>query len=149
MSDHWLLFIPEDPHAQPARDAADRALALLRTLAPRADKITSEYFDAVQFFDCGGNFESVHCPHCGTDAEPWWGAAMDAAGRNSFADLLVTAPCCGARVSLNDLVYEGPMGFARYCIGAMNADIGEVSPANLAALSTTLALPLRLVRQRV
>jgi len=149
MSDHWLHFIPEDPLVQPTQDAADRAVLILRALAPGADEIASIFYNKAQFIDPGGNFQSVACPHCGTDARDWWRGAMDSAYQRGFADLIVTAPCCGARVSLNDLDYDWPAGFARYRLGAMNANIGEVSPADLRSLSDSLGLRLRLVRQRV
>ena len=46
--------------------------------------------------------------------------AMDQAYRFSFVDLAVSVPCCNAQLSLNDLRYEWPAGFARFILEAQS-----------------------------
>ncbi len=41
---------------------------------------------------------------------------MDIACANDFRDLVVTIPCCGVPISLNDLNYDLPAGFARFIL---------------------------------
>ncbi len=45
---------------------------------------------------------------------------MDAASSSDFENLITEVPCCRATVSLNDLDYEWPMGFARFVIEICN-----------------------------
>ena len=101
--------------------------------------------ERVEFVDQGGNFEGVYCPVCGADLGEWWPAAMDRAHAGHFADLAVTAPCCGAALSLNDLRYEWPAGFARFVLEAMNPGVPDLPATTLAELEQRLGAPLRVI----
>ncbi|HEV7664714.1 MAG TPA: hypothetical protein VGQ62_14350 [Chloroflexota bacterium] len=130
MADSVLRIIPIDPRHVPS--ALERAAAedVLRQALPRADEIVSVVTHDVRFVDCGANFETVHCPRCGTDIGEWWTLAMEAAVEQHFMDLRITTPCCGRRTSLNDLTYSWAMGFARYKLEAMNPDVFDL-PENI------------------
>jgi hypothetical protein len=68
---------------------------------------------------------------------------MDAAWDAHFRDLTTIAGCCGASVSLNDLRYVWPAGFARFVLEAMDPDVADLSAAEHAKLETTLGCELR------
>src|SRR4051812_45821457 len=123
MSDNWLQFVPTDPEFRPSPEAAERARRLLATFVPQADEVNVEFNDSVAFYDAGGNWSGVYCPACGIDAEAWWVAAMDAAYASAFGDLYSRAPCCGARISLNEMYYPWPVAFGRFMIEAMNPNV--------------------------
>lgn len=142
MSDDWIQFVPADPKAQPTKEAADKAVRLLKSFAPDADEVTATFTEDTEFFHPGVNWSGVRCPVCGADVELWWEDAMD---RESFSDLTVQTPCCRSHTSLNDLHYVWPAAFGRFVVEAMNANIGETTAEQERALSDALGLQLRKV----
>jgi len=149
MSDNYLILIPTDPNWQPDNDAAQRTGKVIDELAPEAEDIEAFAMDEVEFFDCGENFESAKCPHCGADVTEWWPEAMDRAGELSFGDLSTTMPCCGRPASLNDLVYDMPQGFAQFAISVTEPGIEELDGAAPRKLGEALGHPVRAIWQRV
>ena len=145
MSDYWIQFVPADPRAQPTKEAAERAVQLLKSYAPEADEVTARFMEHTEIFHPVANWEGVHCPVCGADAEAWFVDAMHRAGDESFSDLTVETPCCRSHTSLNDLHYVSQVAFGRFVLEAMNANIGETTLEQERALSEALGLPLRKV----
>jgi hypothetical protein len=147
VGDNWLTVIPTDPHRQPGREAADRAAAVLSGMLPddRARRgVRAVWHDTVELVDCGGNLERISCPRCGRGiAVDRWVEAVSQCYRGGFSTLLVAVPCCGAETSLNELVYDWPMGFARFRIEVARPDRGWLSDEELAAVSGALGHPLR------
>jgi hypothetical protein len=143
MSDNWLQFVPTDPTYRPSLDAAQAARSLLVAMAPRSDEVNVKFLDKIEFFHPGSNWSGVKCNACGADAESWWKKAMATAARNNFKALSVTAPCCGAHTSLNDLTYVWPAGFASFAIEAMNPNIDDLSDLHQKELATCLGCDLR------
>jgi hypothetical protein len=143
MSDKWLQFVPSDASFQPSLQAAEKAKLLLGSFVPQATEIDFAFKDAVEFFHPGGNWSGVRCPTCGSDLEGWWSTAMDSSFKTGFSNLDTTVPCCGARVSLNDLDYVWPAGFARFVLEAMNPDVKDVSADQLQQISQYLACDIR------
>jgi hypothetical protein len=146
MSDNFVIFLPRDPEFVPELSARQAAEALLRQLAPSAGEISCTVSEAVRFIDPGGNFESVTCPNCGADLGDWWPEAMDAAYDGSgFPSLVTTLPCCRAKCSLNDLVYEWPAAFARFELSAQNPGV-ELTLEQLGELEAALGCALVRIR---
>lgn len=145
MSDHWIQFVPADLRAQPAKEAADRAVQLLKSYAPEADEVTAKFMEHIKIFHPVENWEGVHCPVCGADAEDWFVDAMHRAAGESFSDLMVQTPCCRSDTSLNDLHYVSQVAFGRFVLEAMNPNIGDTTPEQERALSDALGLQLRKV----
>ncbi len=124
MSDNHVRWIPVDPSFVPSEDAVRRAAEWLRTRAPEAEEVTTGLTPEIQFVDCGGNFEAIHCPLCARDLPmDWWQEAMEKAAATAFTDRASTLPCCGANTLLEDLRYEWPQGFARFVLEARNANM--------------------------
>ena len=145
MSDNCLQLVPIDPQFQPSAGAAERSRQLLASFAPESESVTVSFKDCIEFFHPGGNWSGVECPSCGADAEPWWEDAMSHSAETQFASLFVTTPCCGSRVSLNELRYIWPAAFGRFVLEAMNPNIRDITQDQELALSHTLGSLLRKV----
>ena len=144
MSDNYLRFIPMDPRYVPAAEAIEESRLYLARLAPDADEVTAAVGDEINFIDQGANFERVSCPRCATELDKgWWGEEVERASAAAFTWLEVTVPCCGSTLSLNDLDYEWPAGFARFVLEAMNPNVPDLAESDVAVLSAMLGTPLR------
>ncbi|MFH8350526.1 hypothetical protein [Streptomyces sp. NPDC018045] len=96
--------------------------------------------------DCGANLEKISCPQCGAQlAFDWWEEAVSQHYDEGFRTLTVTVPCCGVETSLNALVYDWPMRFARFRIEARHPNRARLTGEELAALTDALGHPLRQV----
>jgi hypothetical protein len=162
MSDNWLILIPADPNYVPDSQSQQRARDLFESFLPNAEEININLTDGIRFVDQGSNFESVSCPKCGTKVDiDWWQRAMNTAcgvapdvdwwdwglvldSDPVFTDLMITIPCCGSDLSLNDLVYYWPAGFARFGLEALYPD-GNLSDEQIALLKQTLDCDLRVI----
>jgi hypothetical protein len=127
MSDNWIALIPEDPRFVPDAVSQRRARARFAEIAPKADDISIKVSEKVEFFDCGANFERVHCPSCGAELPlSWWHARMEEDYSDGFKLANYATPCCAASCTLHELVYYWPQGFGRFALDVMNANIGKL-----------------------
>lgn len=143
MSTSILRYIPADPQFLPAPEALEQARALLAGFVPQARSVTADAQAHIQFFDPAANWSGVRCPACGADAQGWWVGAMNQwfdAGQGP--DLMTTARCCGAGVSLNELNYLSTSGFARWSLSALVSE-ASVSADQQAQLEAALCCKLR------
>lgn len=70
--------------------------------------------------------------------------------RNEFLALRShAAPCCGNHVTMADLKYDWPQGFARFGIDAMNPKIGELQPDVKGRFEEILGVALRVIYQHL
>jgi hypothetical protein len=144
MSDNFLRLIAADPAFVPEAAAAEKARAYLTRLVPDADCVSATITERIQFVDQGANFERVSCPECGSALpEDWWSDAVEHASETAFASLDVSVPCCGRTVSLNELDYEWPAGFARFVLEAMNPNVRDLDEEEVASLALILGTTLR------
>jgi hypothetical protein len=148
MSDHFLVVIPADPKAElpTSADALRDALAGIAG----TDEARVKDYGKLQFIDCGENFEWIICPDCRAEitVEQWraW-IDQDWHGEEGFHLHQHETHCCSARVTLNDLVYEWPQGFARWFVGARNEGRGPLSAEELEALEAVAGMPLKAIAQ--
>jgi len=143
MSDTYLRVIPTVPGWSPEDPRAAAALRVVQNLCPDGD-VEIRRYDEVTFIDQGENFEDVRCPHCGTALDnAWWGDAMDHAYQNQFVDLATVTPCCSAAVSLNELNYDGPAGFAQFELSVHDPNRGWLSDKEIAQVADALGHPVR------
>ncbi|CAM5720515.1 MULTISPECIES: hypothetical protein [Streptomyces] len=153
MSDNYLTVIPTDPHWQPSKVAADRAAAMLSEMLPDDDArrgLEAMWHDSVQVVSCGANLETVSCHHCGGEfALGWWAEAVSERYAEGFSTLMVTVPCCEVEMSLNELAYDWPMGFARFRIEILYPNRAWLSDEELASLTGALGHPLRQILIRI
>jgi hypothetical protein len=121
MSDIVVKLIPPDPQRVPGDPERALALALLRQRLPQADAIGETVTADVRFVDAGENFHEIFCPACGRHVElDEWQEAMSKGQSTMFEELVTELSCCKARVSLNDLRYDWPQGFARWRVELRN-----------------------------
>jgi hypothetical protein len=148
MTDTFLIIIPNDPDAETSDDIAEAACVALEAAFPNAEDISYDMFDEVRFIDPGVAFDSVHCPACGKDADPWWPAAMDKAARLEFDDLDVVTKCCKTVISLNDMKYAPSAGFARFALVVVNAGAKDLNAGQRQAVEDALGMAVRVVVQK-
>lgn len=160
MSDQWIVLIPEDPHYMPDAEQRNAAVRQLQALAPVCDDIRAIVRDTVGFFDCAASFESVSCPECRASISPeWWNQSIwrdciDEHSDQGFKLDQYETPCCATPVTLNDLLYDAPQGFARFALEVMNLRTESLARAslderNVAALEEILKVRLRRIDRRL
>jgi hypothetical protein len=88
---------------------------------------------SITFVDSGVPFAAIDCPACGTAIEKGWWLERMVAGydrdREAYEVLTVQPPCCERLVSLNDLAYDPPAGFARVEVEAGADDLARIAAA--------------------
>lgn len=150
MSDNWIALVPEDPYFVPALEKQSVARNRLAEIAPDADVVEIKISDAVQFFDCGANFERILCPLCGSELPvAWWQERMDDDYEQGFKLASYTVPCCGETSTLHRLVYEWPQAFGRFALDAMNPNIGILDDKCKRELEEILGTKLIIVYQHI
>ena len=141
MSDDILKIIPATPDFAPKASAISGAESYLRELGFTLDAtaMTSE----IEFVDCGGNLERISCPFCGAVlATESWQDAMNRSYETRFADRNLKLPCCKRNSKLEDLIYDWPMGFAKFVLHLRNP-VDLWGPGILTHLELLLDTPLR------
>ena len=112
MSEHIVKIIPQNPLYKVSAPELQSVKAFLETQI-NCDFIEVKSSETPAFVDCRTNLEKISCPQCGAELDfDWWGEAMDKAAEDEFISLETEIPCCKKIVSLNDLNYEFPCGFA-------------------------------------
>jgi hypothetical protein len=151
MSDNWIALIPEDPRFVPNAAKQRRARDRFFEIAPEADEIEITLSEKVVFFDCGGNFERICCPACGSEIPvAWWHKCMaEDYGDGGFKLATYVTPCCGARRTLHELVYDWPQGFGRFALDAMNPRIGKLEDTYKREFEEILGTTLRVIYQHI
>lgn len=117
MSSNVLKLIPSSPDFLPPESAQIKAIELLKVFFSSTVDVATETTTQVRFIDAGSNWGRISCPSCGLEIdEEAWQRAMDSAYSTDFDDLSITVSCCGSTLSLNELDYAWPVGFARFVI---------------------------------
>jgi hypothetical protein len=147
MSHDVLSIIPRDPKFVPAVDVQQVAQNRISELLINCGEIQIAIYDNVRFIDQGENFEDVTCPKCSSSVVDWWSGAMESAFQNQFEDLTVVMPCCSQELSLNELNYNWPAGFAKFALRINNPNISHnLSDDQMHELENILGCQLRQVR---
>jgi hypothetical protein len=142
MSDNILKIIPVSPDFVPLEKSKTEAIDFI-TGVFRSTEITCKIFESPRFIDQGSNIERIICPRCHSVIDDaFWQNAMNIAYENKFRNLLIKTPCCGEEISLNDLQYEWPAGFACFLIEIRNPG-DDLTDFNLEQLEKDLGTPLR------
>lgn len=150
MSDNWITLIPEDPRFIPEVTNHSRARDRFIELAPESDQVEIRLCEKVKFFDCGGNFERIRCPSCGSEIPvEWWSERMDEDYDDGFKLAPYATPCCSARRTLHELVYEWPQGFGLFALDAMNPNIGRLEERYKREFEEILGTTLRVIYQHI
>lgn len=149
MSDTTIFLVPKYPNIP----VEERKLRQLRDMVQVAyfnrAKVSVVASDTIQFFDAGGNFESMTCSHCGSPVEmAWWsermGADYDGAGFRLGAHAM---PCCQMKLALSDLTYNLAQAFGRSAV-SIDSFRGELLPGLVDKAEALLGMPIVVVHQR-
>lgn len=151
MSDDYIYFVPTNPRFVPEPTAVERGLTLLKQRAPRADEINVEQTDGIRLFDAGSNFESVRCPACRQEIDlDWWHDCLERdSDDDDFSLSPYLLPCCAARRSVDQPVYDWPQAFGRFALVALNADLGRVDDKLKTEIERALGTTVTVVYQHL
>lgn len=148
MSVSTTTVIPTEPRWRPTPDQEQRAVALIGEFLADYRELTVEWPEGVELYHGFELFECVCCHLCSArlDVQPWWTEQLDTAfqGGAGFASLDVTTPCCARRVSLNDLDYRGPLGFASWAVTVSDSP-RDLSETEIQQIETALGHRIRIV----
>jgi hypothetical protein len=126
VSDFSIVLIPSEPTFVPTEEAQSALRSLALKYLPMADRVSIEVSAKIEFFDCGENFEHIHCPKCSA-AVPmnFWSSWMesDYNPETGFRLSQRTLPCCQSVRALNQLAYTWTQGFARFHLEVRNPNI--------------------------
>jgi hypothetical protein len=153
VSSFVLSVIPDDPEWQPSPQAADAAMAVLRTLMPDEDddgmtEFEITWHEQVTVVDAGENLGRVGCPACGAEIPlRWWNDHVEELAEAGWAGVTdpVAAPCCGASVRLPDMEFDWPTGFARFELEVWEPGRDVLTADELAAVGAALGCGVRQV----
>jgi hypothetical protein len=162
VSDNALAFVPADALFVPPPERHEAAKRALRRFAPDSERITATAFDEIHVVHPYENLERIRCPLCSNEISlDWWhetideraieewekpapdGALVNLGVVTAIASLETSTPCCGARISLEDLQYEFPVGFGMFVLEALNPNIEGLAPEALAELERVVGTELR------
>jgi hypothetical protein len=155
MSELCIRVIPTDPEWQPTAGAAagttEYAAGLFAGPGDHVEAVEPVFYERVTLIDGGGYMQDVFCPRCGAAIGLNWFWDLltarnggRAVGGPAVCDLGVTVPCCGAALTLPELRFEAPVGFARFEVSARNwsRDVWELGGEELAAAGAVLGHPV-------
>ncbi|BBH70173.1 hypothetical protein ACTI_68580 [Actinoplanes sp. OR16] len=155
MSELFIRVIPTDPAWQPTAEAAARTVTFVAGLfagpGDHAEAVEPIYYERITLIDGGEYTQDLFCPRCEADIGLDWfwelvrernGGRM--IGEPTIHDLSVTVPCCAAALTLPELRFEAPVGFARFEVSVRNWARGawELDEKELAAAEAALGHPV-------
>lgn len=150
MSENWLILVPQDPQLVPQADRQAMARDRFAAMVPGADAIEVVVNHAIEFFDCGGNFERTLCPRCQSEIpDDWWQDRMEEDYEDGFKLASYILPCCSAKTSLHALVYESSQTFGRFALEAQNPNIEILEEAQKRELEEILGARLMVIYKRL
>lgn len=114
-------------------------------------------YERITLIDGGQYMQDVICSRCDAAIGLDWlwellresnGGRM--VGEPTIGDLSVTVPCCDIALTLPELRYEAPVGFARFEVRAMNwtRSEWELSGEELVAAGNILGHPVTQIHAR-
>ena len=152
MSDNFIVVVPQEANHIPSPEQVETAVAVLRHLLPDAETIDVVEDEQIQFFDCGGNFEAVFCPHCKAELDmDWWGETMSADfdEETGFRMAEHALPCCGASAALNTLRYSFHQAFGRFALSVMSPNVETLTDQAMQDIETALSCKVSIVYQHL
>jgi hypothetical protein len=155
MSELFIRVIPTDPEWQPTVEAAARTVEYVSGLfagpGDHVETVEPIYYEHITLIDGGEYMEDLFCPRCDSDIglDWFWELLRERndgrmIGEPTVHDLSVTVPCCAAALTLSELRFEAPVGFARFEVSARDwtRREWELSEAELVVAGTTLGHPV-------
>ncbi|SRR6266545_1563411 len=138
-----ISLLPRDPWLIPNEAAHQQAVDRLVSFVGEVDEIHISISETPIFIDPGVGLTHVTCPSCQHRFTTSWQAIVDWAAEQHFRTLDIVMPCCRTSVSLNDLQYDCPAGWARFDIEAVNPKVAQLSIEQMRELEQILDCPMR------
>jgi len=161
MSDVYIRVIPTDPRWQPTAEKATRAAEYIAGLfagpGDHVEQVEPVFHEHITLIDGGEYMQNLFCPRCdATIGLDWFWALLIArnggrrVGEPTVDDLGVAVPCCGAELTMAELRFDGPVGFARFEVSVLNwtRHVWDLSNDELAAVSEILGHPVTQIHAR-
>lgn len=161
MSDLYVRVIPTDPEWQPTIEAAAGAVGYVAGLfagpGDSVDAVEPVFYERITLIDGGQYMQDVFCPRydAAIGLDWFWDLLRErnggrTVGEPTVGDLAATVPCCGIALTLPELRFEAPVGFARFEMSVMNwaRGVGELSPTELVAAGDILGHPVTQIHTR-
>jgi hypothetical protein len=150
VSSFSIRIFPEALGHVPEQHKRNAAEVYMSEIALNAREVKSVVTESIQFIACRGNLkiDRTTCPHCNERIDfSWSSSAMDRAwdGEGGFQPKEETLPCCGKTATLHDLNYVRPLGFAKYCLEAINPDRGLLEEEHTAHFKALLGCDIRVI----
>lgn len=139
-----IRYIPASPFFLPDEGARGKALELISAAHPDKE-IEDGYSRLPQFVDSGDLLQRVSCPTCGKELDSEdWSILMDSLFTDyGFETLDVTLPCCGARSTLDKLIYDASCGFSCFEVDVIEGE--NVPNGLLDKLSEAVGCPFKAI----
>ncbi|XVU29667.1 hypothetical protein ACQPZJ_22075 [Actinoplanes sp. CA-054009] len=151
MSELYIRVIPTNLEWQPTPAAATAAATYVAGLftgpGDHVESVDPVFYDHTTLIDGGEYMEDLFCPRCNTSIglDWFWNLLQPITnGEPTVHTLDVTTPCCKAALTLPELRFEAPIGFARFEISARNWSRREweLSPGELTTIGSLLGHPV-------
>jgi hypothetical protein len=151
MSELLIRVIPTDPEWQPTTEAAAAAANYIAGLfagpGDHVESVKPMFYDRIAVIDGGEYMADLFCPRCEASIGLDWFwdlLGVRTGGDPTIDDLAVTVPCCGAALTLPELRFEDPIGFARFEVRVKDWSRGpwDLSDHELTTAGTILGHPV-------
>jgi len=148
MPTYEVSVIPTDMLWQPGKAAAAEAETCVREFysgpGQWVEDVSVSFSDRIMVVQPGLNLSHITCPGCQGDIPVEWYWGFLARHGEEVDSLEVTAPCCGTNTALDALLYDVPVGYARFKIVTINPGrADELTAEELAVVADILGRPLR------
>ena len=149
-------MFPTDPFWVPSPDRADAAAGVFACLVDGESDVEVRPGKQVLFESAGADFGTASCPICtalvakNPNDMGWFTGQLDRifAEPEGSRTLEATMPCCGAAVSMNDLLYDPAAGFASWSVSVRGARYA-VGDRESALVEAALGHGVRVVELRI
>jgi hypothetical protein len=148
-------LIPTDPDWQPTAEAAVGAVEYVAGIfagpGDHVEAVQSAFYQRITLIDGGEYMQDVFCPRCDAaiGLDWFWNLLIyrnhgRTVGEPAIDDLGVIVPCCVTPLTLPELRFEAPVGFARFEVSAMNwaRSVREFSDEELTKAGDILGHPV-------
>jgi hypothetical protein len=151
MSDNILILIPDDYNFIPNDSQQKSIKDILFNIINDTDNIKLNITDKIIFHDCGENFEQIICPSCSAEISmDWFGEHMNKDyNEGGFLMDTYTTSCCGIAITLQDLVFKGVQGFAKFTIEIWNTEYDNLIIREIDKFEKILDTKLRIISRRI
>lgn len=116
MSNLIINLIPVRIGLIPEIPSIDMIKKTLHDIDISCENISFSIKNSIEVIGSKKNLQSVKCNKCYADAVEWWADYMITSEENEYKVRSFITPCCGNESSLEELLYDSDVGFARFVL---------------------------------